>query len=81
VVLLFVKDALPLKSFIAKMKRYYPPLTYKKALLWVELGWVPIWPRMGRERINVRTSRLGKLFRFLRFDEATIAAISQDLNS
>lgn len=80
-VLFIVKDSIPLKAFVFKMRRYHLPITYKKALAWVETGQLPIWPRAPKERISVRISKLDKLFKFLDFDKSTIEAILQDLNS
>jgi hypothetical protein len=81
VVLLIVKDSIPLKGFAFKLRKYYPLITYRKALSWVESGRLPIWPRLGKERILVRISKLDSLFRLLGFDETTIEAILRDFRS
>ena len=80
-VLFVVKDLIPLKAFVFKVKRYYPPITYKKALTWIDSGRLPAWPRVGRERICVRISRLGLFLRSLGLEESTIDSLIQDLNS
>jgi len=70
----------PLKTFVSKLAKYYPPITYKKALQFAHSDPdFPTWPRLGNENFMVKVEELKPFCKKLGLSDAAIAAFLKDI--
>ncbi len=76
-----MRETVSVKAFVHKLSKYYPVVNYRRAIEWIRVEKLPIWPRLHQEHYSINIGKVRPLLEELKLNSKEIESFLAEVRT